>query len=98
MNDIFSCFYDENSDRSLLFEICNVKGNCLIILGLEEVNEDDYDDVDDYNGYIVNDVGGNYSSFGFIVMVDYDSDLNDNMLIDGLMFKCIDIVVMVLDG
>ncbi|HBY38225.1 MAG TPA: agglutinin biogenesis protein MshD, partial [Alteromonas sp.] len=66
--------------------------------GPEEANEDDYDDVDDYNGYTVNDVGGNYSSFGFTVTVDYDSDLNDSTPTDGLTFKRIDIAVTAPDG
>ena len=98
MNDILSRSYDENSDRSPPFETCNAKGNCSTTLGPEEANEDDYDDVDDYNGYTVNDVGGNYSSFGFTVTVDYDSDLNDSTPTDGLMFKRIDIAVTAPDG
>ena len=98
MNDILSRSYDENSDRSPPFETCNVKGNCSTTLGPEEANEDDYDDVDDYNGYTVNDVGGNYSSFGFTVTVDYDSDLNDSTPTDGLTFKRIDIAVTAPDG
>jgi len=98
MNDILSRSYDENSDRSPPFETCNAKGNCSTTLGPEEASEDDYDDVDDYNGYTVNDVGGNYSSFGFTVTVDYDSDLNDSTPTDGLMFKRIDIAVTAPDG
>lgn len=98
MNDILSRSYDENSDRSPPFETCNAKGNCSTTLGPGEANEDDYDDVDDYNGYTVNDVGGNYSSFGFTVTVDYDSDLNDSTPTDGLMFKRIDIAVTAPDG
>ncbi|MEC8966475.1 MAG: prepilin-type N-terminal cleavage/methylation domain-containing protein [Pseudomonadota bacterium] len=98
MNDILSRSYDENSDRSPPFVTCNAKGNCSTTLGPEEANEDDYDDVDDYNGYTVNDVGGNYSSFGFTVTVDYDSDLNDSTPTDGLMFKRIDIAVTAPDG
>ena len=98
MNDILSRSYDENSDRSPPFETCNAKGNCSTTLGPEEASEDDYDDVDDYNGYTVNDVGGNYSSFGFTVTVDYDSDLNDNTPTDGLTFKRIDIAVTAPDG
>ena len=98
MNDILSRSYDENSDRSPPFETCNAKGNCSTTLGPEEASEDDYDDVDDYNGYTVNDVGGNYSSFGFTVTVDYDSDLNDSTPTDGLTFKRIDIAVTAPDG
>lgn len=98
MNDILSRSYDENSDRSPPFVTCNAKGNCSTTLGPEEANEDDYDDVDDYNGYTVNDVGGNYSSFGFTVTVDYDSDLNDSTPTDGLTFKRIDIAVTAPDG
>ncbi|MEC9162488.1 MAG: prepilin-type N-terminal cleavage/methylation domain-containing protein [Pseudomonadota bacterium] len=98
MNDILSRSYDENSDRSPPFVTCNAKGNCSTTLGPEEASEDDYDDVDDYNGYTVNDVGGNYSSFGFTVTVDYDSDLNDSTPTDGLMFKRIDIAVTAPDG
>ena len=98
MNDILSRSYDENSDRSPPFETCNAKGNCSTTLGPGEANEDDYDDVDDYNGYTVNDVGGNYSSFGFTVTVDYDSDLNDSTPTDGLTFKRIDIAVTAPDG
>ena len=98
MNDILSPSYDENSDRSPPFVTCNAKGNCSTTLGPEEANEDDYDDVDDYNGYTVNDVGGNYSSFGFTVTVDYDSDLNDSTPTDGLTFKRIDIAVTAPDG
>lgn len=98
MNDILSRSYDENSDRSPPFETCNAKGNCSTTLGPEEANEDDYDDVDDYNGYTVNDVGGNYSSFGFTVTVDYDSDLKDSTPTDGLTFKRIDIAVTAPDG
>jgi len=98
MNDILSRSYDENSDRSPPFETCNAKGNCSETLGPEEANEDDYDDVDDYNGYTVSDVGGNYSSFGFTVTVDYDSDLNDSTPTDGLTFKRIDIAVTAPDG
>ena len=98
MNDILSRSYDENSDRSPPFETCNAKGNCSTTLGPEEASEDDYDDVDDYNGYTVNDVGVNYSSFGFTVTVDYDSDLNDSTPTDGLTFKRIDIAVTAPDG
>ena len=98
MNDILSRSYDANSDRSPPLETCNAKGNCSTTLGPEEASEDDYDDVDDYNGYTVNDVGGNYSSFGFTVTVDYDSDLNDSTPTDGLTFKRIDIAVTAPDG
>ena len=98
MNDILSRSYDENSDRSPPFETCNAKANCTTTLGPEEANEDDYDDVDDYNGYVVSNVGGNYNNFGFSVTVDYDSDLDDSTPTDGQTFKRIDIAVTAPDG
>ena len=98
MNDILSRSYDENSDRSPPFETCNSKGNCSTTLGPEEASEDDYDDVDDYNGYVVSNVGGNYNNFGFAVTVDYDSDLDDSTPSDGQTFKRIDIAVTAPDG
>ena len=98
MNDILSRSYDENSDRSPPFETCNTKGNCSTTLGPEEASEDDYDDVDDYNGYVVSNVGGNYNNFGFSVTVDYDSDLDDSTPTDGQTFKRIDIAVTAPDG
>ena len=98
MNDILSRSYDENSDRSPPFETCNAKGNCSTTLGPEEASEDDYDDVDDYNGYVVSNVGGNYNNFGFAVTVDYDSDLDDSTPTDGQTFKRIDLAVTAPDG
>ena len=98
MNDILSRSYDENSDRSPPFETCNDKGSCSVVLGPEEASEDDYDDLDDYNGYAVADVGGNYAGFSFTVAVEYDTDLNDATPNDGQAFKRVDIAVTAPNG
>ena len=93
MNDILSRSYDENSDRSPPFETCNAKGNCSSTLGPEESSEDEYDDVDDYNGYSVNVESGCYAGYSYAIKVEYDSDLNDTTVNDGQTFKRIDIAV-----
>lgn len=98
LNDILSRSYDENSDRSPPFETCNQKGNCSTTLGPEEANERDYDDVDDYNGLTIGDVGGIYASYSVNVAVEYDSDLSDNTLNDGESFKRVDVAVTAPDG
>lgn len=98
LNDILSRSYDENSDRSPPFETCNQKGNCSTTLGPEEANESDYDDVDDYNGLAIGDVGGIYARYSVNVAVEYDSDLSDSTLNDGDSFKRIDVAVTAPDG
>ncbi|MDO6566697.1 agglutinin biogenesis protein MshD [Alteromonas sp. 1_MG-2023] len=99
MNDILSRSFDENSDKSPPFETCNEKASgCSTTLGSEEASSDDYDDVDDYNGLTVNNVGGNYSSFSYTVNVEYDSDLNQATSNDGDTYKRIDIAVTAPDG
>lgn len=98
MNDILSRSFDEGSDRGPPFETCNEKGTCSSTLGPEEANEADYDDVDDYNGFNVNDVGGIYTGFSYAVAVEYDSDFNTATASDGDTFKRIDLAVTVPDG
>jgi len=62
-------------------------------LGPEESSEDEYDDVDDYNGYSVNVESGSYAGYSYAIKVEYDSDLNDTTVNDGQTFKRIDIAV-----
>ncbi len=86
MNDILSRSYDENSDRSPPFVTCvdkpdpsNVNDNlCSDVLGPDagETSEEAYDDVDDYNGYAISNIGGNYNGFAYSVGVTYDSSID----------------------
>ena len=86
MNDILSRSYDENSDRSPPFVTCvdkpdpsNANDNlCSDALGPDagETSEEAYDDVDDYNGYVISNVGGNYNGFAYKVDVTYDSSID----------------------
>ena len=86
MNDILSRSYDENSDRSPPFVTCvdkpdpsNASDNlCSDALGPDagETSEEAYDDVDDYNGYAISNVGGNYNGFAYRVDVAYDSSID----------------------
>ncbi len=86
MNDILSRSYDENSDRSPPFVTCvdkpdpsNASDNlCSDALGPDagETSEEAYDDVDDYNGYAMSNVGGNYNGFSYRVDVTYDSSID----------------------
>lgn len=98
LNDILSRSFDENSDRSPPFETCNQKGSCSTTLGPEETNESDYDDVDDYNGFALADVGGIYANYSVSVVVEYDSDLSDSTANDGDTFKRVDVAVTAPDG
>ncbi|WP_022945528.1 prepilin-type N-terminal cleavage/methylation domain-containing protein [Pseudoalteromonas ruthenica] len=84
MNEILGKAYDENSDRSPPFQRCDEKPvGCSTTRGPEEGSRDLYDDVDDYNGLSITDVGGTYSGFAASVVVaidgDYDQSSNDNI-------------------
>ena len=98
MNDILSRSFDEGSDRGPPFETCNEKGTCSSTLGPEEASEANYDDVDDYNGFSVTDVGGVYAGFSYTVAVEYDSDFNTATASDGDTFKRVDLAVTVPGG
>ena len=77
---------DENSDRSPPFVTCvdkpdpsNASDNlCSGALGPDagETSEEAYDDVDDYNGYAISNVGGNYNGFAYRVDVAYESSID----------------------
>ncbi|KJY97674.1 type IV pilus modification PilV family protein [Pseudoalteromonas ruthenica] len=84
MNEILGKAYDENSDRSPPFQRCDEKPvGCSTTMGPEEGSRDLYDDVDDYNGLSITDVGGTYSGFAASVLVaidgDYDQSSYDNI-------------------
>ncbi len=97
MNDILSRSFDELSDSGPPFESCIEKGACTSSLGPEESDEADYDDVDDYNGFFVSDVGGIYSQFSYNVLVEYDTSIDDTAF-DSQQYKRIDIAVTAPDG
>lgn len=109
MNDILSRSYDENSDRSPPFVTCVDKPNpskasdnlCSDALGPDagETSEEAYDDVDDYNGYAISNVGGNYNGFAYRVDVTYDSSIESDLNKRApKQYKRIDIAVTAPDG
>ena len=109
MNDILSRSYDENSDRSPPFVTCvdkpdpsNANDNlCSDALGPDagETSEEAYDDVDDYNGYAMSNVGGNYNGFAYRVDVTYDSSIESDLNKRApKQYKRIDIAVTAPDG
>ena len=78
MNEILSKSYDENSERSAPFRRCDETTGCSATLGPEEALVALYDDVDDYNGTVVTNLGGDYQGFGYSVSVAYDADYDDS--------------------
>jgi len=92
MYEVLSRSYDENSDRSPPFQTCTEKGNCSTSLGAEEGSRNEFDDVDDYNGLVVNDAGGIYAGYGYTIDVEYDSSVD--ALSSANSYKRIDIVVI----
>ncbi|MFY8273751.1 type IV pilus modification PilV family protein [Pseudoalteromonas sp. SSDWG2] len=94
MNEILLLSYDENSDRSPPFLRCDEKAQgCSAVLGPEEADPTLYNDVDDYNGYTVNDVGGDYPGYQIAVTVVLDGDYSQPTVDNLQLAKRIDLAV-----
>lgn len=88
MNEILAKAYDDNSDMAGGSLRCGETGMpaCTTALGFEEANREDWDDVDDYNGFSVagkdlensagQALGRDYYGFSVNVVVSYDGNFD----------------------
>jgi MSHA pilin protein MshD len=86
---------------SILGQGCDLCTKILTRVGPDagETSEEAYDDVDDYNGYAISNVGGNYNGFAYRVGVTYDSSIESDLNKRApKQYKRIDIAVTAPDG